>query len=75
MFRNPEILENHLTFTCKKPLADYLQTKGIPLFGETSEYYYFMNNDKLKNILENIPLNVKIPEWISNRTIFRKGVE
>ena len=48
-------------FKCKKILANYLiYKKGIPLLFIDDNFYYFVDNDKLRKILLCLPVWLKI---------------
>ena len=49
------------TFECKKILAEYLMyKKNIPLVSVSGNLYYFVDNALLKEVLEGLPLWIKI---------------
>jgi hypothetical protein len=48
-------------FKCKKLLANYLQyERNLPLLSVDSDYYYFVDNDLLQEILESLPWWLKL---------------
>jgi hypothetical protein len=48
-------------FKCKKLLADYLiYEKNLSLLNVDKKYYYFNDNEILKEILESAPIWVKL---------------
>jgi hypothetical protein len=53
------------SFKCKKKLAEYLiYKKHFPVFNVDETYYYFVNTDLLKEVLEGLPLWMKIANKI-----------
>jgi hypothetical protein len=49
------------TFKCKKLLADYLiYEKNLSVLDVEKKYYYFNDNELLKEILESAPIWIKL---------------
>lgn len=48
-------------FKCKKLLANYLQyEKNLPLLSVDKNYYWFTDSPMLREILQNLPLWLKV---------------
>lgn len=63
MIRNHNILKNN--FECGKILGEYLQKHGIPVLNVGKNHkYYFRNTQSLKEVLNKIPLGIRILELI-----------
>lgn len=53
------------SFKCKKKLADYLiYEKHLPVLNVDEDYYYFVDNNLLKEALKGLPLWMKIANKI-----------
>ncbi len=49
------------TFKCKKLLANYLiYEKNLAILDVDKDYYYFNDNELLREILENAPIWVRL---------------
>lgn len=58
---NPETLPNNVLFKCNKKLANYLVKKHkIPILSCQDNEYYFSKTEQLNNIIDNLPLFVKL---------------
>lgn len=56
---NPSSLSN--TYKCNKRIAQYLINQHkIPLLSQKDGVFYFTRTDKLQNIIDNLPLWLKI---------------
>lgn len=53
--------ESMPTFKCKKKIADYLiYEKNLSVLDVDNDYYYFNDNELLKEILKNAPIWIKL---------------
>lgn len=48
---NIEDINKDYLFICDKYMANIIMQNNIPLLGIKDNKYYFMNNDKLQNII------------------------
>lgn len=58
MIRNSEVIKNK--FSCNKVVANYLQKNGVPLLSVKDNKYFFIENNRLKEVLDNMPFWMKI---------------
>jgi hypothetical protein len=59
MLINPEIIPK--TFRCKQVIGEYLIYKlGLPVLSIKNNFYYFIDNDELREIIKGLPLWLKI---------------
>jgi hypothetical protein len=57
--KNIENFGKDKLFSCKKPLAIWLEKNNIPLLAKDGNVYYFAKTDSLTEALKNVPF------WIS----------
>lgn len=61
MIVNPEYLFEEQKYKCNKHVMKYLVFEcSIPLLSVDEDYFYFTNNDLLKECLERMPLYLRI---------------
>lgn len=61
-------------FKCGELIARYLNEEvGIPVFGSDEKYYYFVNNQNIKNALNNAPYYIKIYLWLEGNNWRKEG--
>lgn len=58
---NPTKQQLDSWFKCNKLIGKYLEVNlHIPMIYCDKQYYYFVNNELLKEVLDNLPLYLKI---------------
>ncbi len=51
-------------FQANKWVGNYLETHGVPVLHINNGVYYFIHSARLLNVLEEMPIYLKIIEWI-----------
>jgi hypothetical protein len=60
LIANPEYLFEEQKYKCNKHVMKYLVFEcSIPLLSVDDDYFYFTNNDLLKECLEKMPWHIK----------------
>ena len=71
MFVNPDFIKRK--YKCNKIMADYLiYNKGFPVLSVQEKDYYFSDTPLLQEILQNLPLWLKIANYFKGMNVFRK---
>jgi hypothetical protein len=63
MLNNPEVILDK--FECNHIVANWLiYKKHLPLLGLKNQVYYFAKTDELKKAMKEMPIYVKMMEWL-----------
>jgi hypothetical protein len=56
--RNHQVLIEK--FACRKAVANYLMTHGVPLLSREDDIYYFSETENMKQVMKDAPIWVKL---------------